>query len=167
MVQLTREDLHTSLLSQLLGLLFDLNIERQYDGILGRLVQHGTSLDNGALVHRSNAKVEHRDLHLVQEGKKSFKGTQSTGLNPDTLARLGHKSRKRSKVVHSHVLERFNLVIILGNIKTGTSDRLFETRSRDLDTQSGLDFFVVDVLTLKWNISILVIAEQIQARNSL
>jgi hypothetical protein len=65
-------------------------------------------------------------------------------LNPNTRS-LGSEPLEVIDVLHGEILVCLDLVVVLSDIQSSTGDSFFQTRSRNLDTKSGLDLFVVDV----------------------
>jgi hypothetical protein len=141
----TREDLNTRVGSVLRSFTVDRNIERKDNGVLWGAVQHGTGTHDGALVNRSDFESEDGNLHLLQESQESLQRTKSTGLDEYTATGLVDEVGQTGDILHREVLELFLVVIRATDVELGTGNGLLEARRRDLDTKSGLDFFVVHV----------------------
>ena len=143
------EDLDALLVGILLRFLVDLDVEAEHDRIIGRLLQHDTALHDVALVDGTDTDVGDGDLALLEEVEQGLERTKGRGLDGDTAAGLLDTAEERGKIGLDLVLEIVLVVVGTDDKETGTGNGTLETGGGNLDTQSGLDLLVVDVLRLE------------------
>lgn len=147
-VELTFEDLDAGVFGHLFGVLVHGNIEAKTHRILRSLFEHDGSPCDVFLVHRTDVDAEHWDLAALQEVEQRFQSTKRRSLNPDTLACLVDRVEQGSQVLHDFTFELFFVVVFCHLEQARTSDGMFKPGCSDLNTQSGLDLFVVDICAL-------------------
>ena len=140
------EDLDTNVVGVLLCFFVDLDIETQHYGVLLGLFQHCACGDDITLVYWSQRDVGDWNLHLLQELKQSLKRTKSRSLYSDTTAGLGDLAKQVLEIAHNIVGKVVLVVIWSDNEQSRAGDGIFEAVGGNLDTQSCLDFLVVNIL---------------------
>jgi hypothetical protein len=99
-------------------------------------------------VHGSDVDAGHRDLADLEEIEQGLQGAEGAGLDRDTASGLVDEAQQRGKVGHDFLSHIIFVIVGTADEKSGTSNSFVQIRSRDLDTESGLDLLVVDVLRL-------------------